>query len=42
MTELFLCFIAAIWVGIFIIAFIGIERDLRENDEMLYKEDSKQ
>ena len=40
MTELFLCFIAAIWVGIFI-AFMGIERDLRENDEMLYKEDSK-
>ena len=40
MTELFSCFIAAIWVGIFI-AFMGIERDLRKNDEMLYKEDSK-
>ena len=38
MTELFSCFIAAIWVGIFI-AFIGIERDLREIDEMLYEED---
>ena len=38
MTELFLCFITAIWVGIFI-AFMGIERVLRENDEMLYKED---
>ena len=40
MTELFSCFIAAIWVGNFI-AFMGIERDLRENNEMLYKEDSK-
>ena len=38
MTELFSCFIAAIWVGIFI-AFMGIESDLRENDEMLYEED---
>ena len=38
MTELFLCFIATIWVGIFI-AFMGIERDLREIDEMLYEED---
>ena len=38
MTELFSCFIAAIWIGIFI-AFMGIERDLREIDEMLYKED---
>ena len=40
MTKLFSCFIAAIWVGIFI-AFMGIERFLRENDELLYKEDSK-
>ena len=31
MTELFSCFIA----------FMGIERDLRKIDEMLYKEDSK-
>lgn len=38
MTELFSCFIAAIWVGIFI-AFMGIERDLREIDGMLYEED---
>ena len=38
MTELFSCFIAAIWLGIFI-AFMGIERDLREIDEMLYEED---
>ncbi len=38
MTELFSCFIAAIWVGIFI-AFMSIERDLREIDEMLYEED---
>ena len=38
MTELFSCFIAAIWIGIFI-AFMGIERDLREIDQMLYKED---
>ena len=38
MMELFSCFIAAIWVGIFI-AFMGIERDLREIDEMLYEED---
>lgn len=38
MTELFSCFIAAIWIGIFI-AFMGIERDLREIDEMLYEED---
>ena len=38
MTELFSCFIAAVWVGIFI-AFMGIERDLREIDEMLYEED---
>ena len=38
MTELFSCFIAAIWAGIFI-AFMGIERDLREIDEMLYEED---
>ena len=38
MAELFSCFIAAIWVGIFI-AFMSIERNLRENDEMLYKED---
>ena len=38
MIELFSCFIAAIWIGIFI-AFMGIERDLREIDEMLYKED---
>lgn len=38
MTELFSCFIAAIWVGIFI-AFMGIEKDLREIDEMLYEED---
>ena len=38
MTELFSCFIAAIWVGIFI-AFMGIERDLRENDEILHEED---
>ena len=38
MIELFSCFIAAIWVGIFI-AFMGIERDLREIDEMLYEED---
>lgn len=37
MTELFSCFIAAIWVGIFI-AFMGIEKDLREIDEMLYEE----
>ena len=29
MTELFSCFIA----------FMGIERDLREIDEMLYEED---
>ena len=40
MTELFSCFIAAIWIGIFI-AFMSIERDLRKIDEMLYKEDSK-
>lgn len=38
MTKLFLCFIVAIWVGIFI-AFMGIEKDLREIDEMLYEED---
>ena len=38
MTELFSCFIAAIWVGIFIV-FMGIEKDLREIDEMLYEED---
>ena len=38
MMELFSCFIAAIWIGIFI-AFMGIERDLREIDEMLYEED---
>ena len=38
MTELFSCFVAAIWVGIFI-GFMGIERDLREIDEMLYEED---
>ena len=38
MMELFSCFIAAIWVGIFI-AFMGIEKDLREIDEMLYEED---
>ena len=38
MTKLFLCFIAVIWVGIFI-AFMGIEKDLREIDEMLYEED---
>ena len=38
MVELFSCFIAAIWVGIFI-AFMGIERDLRKIDEMLYEED---
>ena len=38
MIELFSCFIAAIWLGIFI-AFMGIERDLREIDEMLYEED---
>ena len=38
MRELFSCFIAAIWVGIFI-AFMSIERDLREIDEMLYEED---
>ena len=38
MTELFSCFIAAIWVGIFITS-MGIERDLREIDEMLYEED---
>ena len=38
MTKLFSCFIAAIWLGIFI-AFMGIEKDLREIDEMLYEED---
>ena len=38
MTELFSCFIAVIWVGIFI-TFMGIEKDLREIDEMLYEED---
>ena len=38
MTELFSCFIAARWIGIFI-ALMGIERDLREIDEMLYEED---
>ena len=38
MTELFSCFIAVIWVGIFI-AFMSIEKDLREIDEMLYEED---
>ena len=38
MTELFSCFIVAIWVGIFI-AFMSIEKDLREIDEMLYEED---
>ena len=40
MTELFSCFIAAIWLGIFI-AFMGIEKDLREIDEMLYEEDKQ-
>ena len=38
MTELFSYFIAVIWVGIFI-AFMSIEKDLREIDEMLYEED---
>ena len=38
MTKLFSCFIAAMRIGIFI-AFMGIERLLRENDDMLYEED---